>query len=58
MIPTETERIETWRLQVLMDAGYPFDLADQIARADTDLHRAVELLQRGCTPQLASRILL
>lgn len=56
---TEAERILSWRLEELERAGYDarsaFDLAE---RADVDLHRAVELLRRGCPAATALRILL
>jgi hypothetical protein len=50
--------VETWRLTVLLDAGYPPDLADLLAESKVDLHVAVELLERGCPAPLAARILL
>jgi hypothetical protein len=56
--PTEQELVESWRAAELERAGYPpaaaFELA---ARNDVDLHHAVELLQKGCTPELALSIL-
>jgi hypothetical protein len=50
--------VESWRLTVLLDAGYPPDLADILAESKVDLHLAVELLERGCPAPLAARILL
>lgn len=50
--------VESWRLTVLLDAGYPPDLADLLAESKVDLHAAVELLERGCPAPLAARILL
>jgi len=56
---TELERIERWRAQELMRAGYDAESAMALAaRHDVDLHRAAELLQRGCPPELALKILL
>jgi hypothetical protein len=57
---TESERskVEGWRLHVLMEAGYPISLAERIAASEADLHRAVELVQSGCTPETAAEILL
>ena len=53
------EPVEGWRLEQLIDAGYSVDLAVEIApRVDVDLHQAVELIRRGCTPDTAARILL
>ena len=55
---TELERIESWRLEELERAGYPRDIAAELAgRHYVDLHGAIELLQRGCTPELALQIL-
>jgi hypothetical protein len=56
--PTEQELVERWRAQELERAGFPADVAAELAmRTDVDLHRAVELLQRGCSPELAAEIL-
>jgi hypothetical protein len=59
IIETESERIERWRAEELERAGYAPQSAAKIAvRPDIDLHFAVELLQRGCPPDLALKILL
>lgn len=51
--------VEAWRLERLIEAGYSVDLAVEIApRIDVDLHQALELVGRGCTPELAGQILL
>jgi hypothetical protein len=56
--PTEQELVERWRAEELERAGYPDTVAAELAmRSDVDLHRAVELLQKGCTPELAAQIL-
>jgi hypothetical protein len=56
--PTEQELVERWRAQELERAGFPADVAAELAmRTDVDLHRAVELLQRGCSPEHAAEIL-
>jgi hypothetical protein len=58
-IVTELDRVEHWRSEELLRAGYPSEAATQLAaRHDVDLHFAVELLGRGCSPELALRILL
>ena len=58
-IETEAERIERWRYEALLRAGYEPSAARRIAeRQDVDLHNAVELLERGCSPELAAAILL
>lgn len=46
---TEPERVESWRLHNLVEAGYPLPLAE---------HQAVELVAQGCAHQLAAEILL
>jgi hypothetical protein len=59
--PTETEldRIREWRKKELERGGYgPEQAAELAARHDIDLHLAVGLLQQGCSPDLALRILL
>ena len=59
-VETETERskVESWRLHILLEAGYPRVLAEKIAASEADLHRAVDLIRRGCTPETAAEILL
>ncbi len=55
----ERAKVESWRLHVLMEAGYPLPLAEKLAAAlDADLHDAVDLVARGCDPRIASEILL
>ena len=54
----EQSRVESWRLHVLIEAGYPLHLAERIAAAEVDLHRAVELIGQGCEPTTAAEILL
>jgi hypothetical protein len=56
---TEQIQIELWRTEELERAGYSHRAAGRLAaRHDIDLHQAVRLLERGCTPELALRILL
>ncbi len=55
----ERGKVESWRLHVLMEAGYPLPLAERIAQSEADLHEAVQLVGgRGCTPEIAAQILL
>jgi len=55
----EHERVERWRAEVLERAGYGADAAAELAvRLDIDLHRAIGLLESGCPPETALRILL
>jgi hypothetical protein len=56
--PTENEKVMSWRLHVLIEAGYPAELAKQIANSEADLHHAVELVLAGCSHQTAAEILL
>ena len=55
---TEREKVESWRLHVLIEAGYPLELASRLAASEADLHRACELLERGCAAETAAEILL
>ena len=55
---SERAKVESWRLHILMEAGYPLPLAEKIAHSEADLHRAVELVARGCSPETAAEILL
>jgi hypothetical protein len=56
---TEQMQIELWRTEELERAGYSQRAAGRLAaRQDIDLHQAVRLLQRGCPPELALKILL
>ena len=55
---TEQEIVERWRAQELVRAGFSEDVATELAvRNDVDLHRAIDLIRHGCTPELAARIL-
>jgi hypothetical protein len=54
----EQAKVESWRLHVLMEAGYSLPLAERIAHSAADLHYAVDLLSRGCDPETAAEILL
>lgn len=55
---SERAKVESWRLHVLIEAGYPLPLAERIAGAEVDLHGAVALIRAGCTPETAAEILL
>ena len=56
---TERDKVASWRLHVLIEAGYPLPLAEKIAAAlEADLHEAVELVHQGCDPRTAAEILL
>jgi len=51
------QQVVSWRMQQLVDAGYPQRIAEAIARSNADLHLACDMLTRGCSPELAERIL-
>jgi hypothetical protein len=56
---TELERVEHWRAEELVRAG--FDPSDAIAlagRHDIDLHLAVRLIELGCPYETAIDILI
>jgi hypothetical protein len=55
---SEREKVESWRLHVLIEAGYPLPLAERLAHSEADLHRAVELVRAGCTFEMAAEILI
>jgi hypothetical protein len=55
---SERSKVESWRLHVLIEAGYPLPLAERLAASDADLHLAVELVTNGCTHPIAAEILL
>jgi hypothetical protein len=47
-----------WRRMQLLRAGFDPDLATCLATDDAiDLHALIELVERGCRPDLAARIL-
>ena len=56
---TEWDRIERWRAEELVRAGYePSDALALAARHDIDLHFAVELIKQGCPYETALEILI
>ena len=58
IIETELDRVERWRTTELMRVGFAGDAAVALAaRLEVDLHEAIELVRRGCPPELAVRIL-
>ena len=54
----EQSKVESWRLHVLIEAGFPLPLAERLAASDADLHTCVELVGQGCSPITAAEILL
>ena len=55
---SERSKVESWRLHVLIEAGYPLPLAERLAGSEADLHLAVGLVKNGCEHQTAAEILL
>ena len=49
--------VRSWRLCWLLDAGFDRELAEQLATTAVDLRALLELVDRGCPPELAARIL-
>jgi hypothetical protein len=54
----EQEDVTEWRRLQLVQSGFPLPVAAKLA-ADPryDVHRLVSMVQRGCSPKLAARIL-
>ena len=55
---TERGKVESWRLYVLIEKGYPLTLAERLAASEADLHLAVEMIDNGCEHETAGEILL
>jgi hypothetical protein len=49
--------VVAWRRCRLLEAGFPEALAVRLANAAVDVHALLQLVDRGCPPELASRIL-
>jgi hypothetical protein len=53
-----TPDVRDWRREVLRRAGFEPGLARELAADGRfDLHNVLDLVDRGCPPQLAARIL-
>jgi hypothetical protein len=47
-----------WRRERLTEAGFAADLAADLAQSrEIDLHAVLDLIDRGCPPALAARII-
>jgi hypothetical protein len=52
------QQVVSWRREQLVGTGFPLPLADRLARDSRyDLHAVIQLVERGCPPDLAVRIL-
>jgi hypothetical protein len=57
-LQTSDDDLLGWRRRRLRAAGFAPDLADTVAHdCAMDLHALLELVDRGCPPHLAARIL-
>lgn len=53
----EGERIIAWRARLLLEAGFTATVAARMAAArGVDIHELLNLVDRGCPPELAVRI--
>ena len=56
--PVPATDVEAWRLRRLVEAGFSLALALVLAATPgVDLHALLALVDRGCPPELAARIL-
>ena len=54
----ESDEVFGWRRSQLVRSGFPEPLAARVAHDNRyDLHRLIELVESGCRPELALRIL-
>ena len=54
----EAAGVVAWRRTRLRKAGFDSELAERLSRqCAVDLHALIELVERGCPPPLAARIL-
>jgi hypothetical protein len=56
-VDSEQHEILAWRQAQLVEAGFSAPLAQALAGDGRyDLHALIELVERGCAPELAARI--
>jgi hypothetical protein len=59
IVETEAERVERWRADELVRAGFDPDSALKLAAdLSVDIRHAAQMLEQGCPPELALQILL
>jgi hypothetical protein len=51
------DQLEEWRRRRLIAAGFGEQLAAELTNSGVDLHELLVLVDCGCPPQLAARIL-
>jgi hypothetical protein len=49
--------VHAWRVCWLLESGFSRSLAEELASTNVDLHAVLQLVDRGCPPALAARIL-
>lgn len=50
--------VVTWRRKQLLAAGFSLQVSEKLAReCGVDLHALLDLIESGCPPRLAARIL-
>jgi hypothetical protein len=49
--------VVSWRICRLLEHGFPQPLAEELAHQRVDLHALLQLVDAGCPPHLAARIL-
>ncbi len=56
--PSRDESVVAWRRERLLQAGFPAATAESLSReCGVDLHAIIDLVERGCPPLVALRIL-
>ncbi|PKW00247.1 hypothetical protein ATK30_0344 [Amycolatopsis echigonensis] len=56
--PSRDSALRAWRARVMVRAGFGVGAAIELAEHDDlDVHALLTLLDRGCPPELAARIL-
>jgi hypothetical protein len=54
----QVDEVVRWRRQQLAETGFSLPLATEVANDPRyDLHALIELVERGCPPEVAARIL-
>jgi hypothetical protein len=54
----QVDEVVRWRREQLAETGFSLPLGARVANdARYDLHALIELVERGCPPELAARIL-
>ncbi len=54
----QVDEVVRWRREQLAETGFSLPLAARVATDPRyDLHALIELVERGCPPELAARIL-